>query len=70
MKIQAIAHLVITANGETQKIRVLVRENQVHRAFKLRLSGADGTQLTDESRYIESRPDLLLRLAAGKVIKL
>ena len=63
---QTIAHLIVNK----KKILVLVRIGKLNVALKLRLWGADGNFLEDESAFLESRPDVLGVLLAGKVVKL
>lgn len=68
--IQSHAHLIV--RGE--KILVLQRtvwgKYNRYRDLKLRKSGTDGDELTDESYFLEERPDILEKLRAGEVIRL
>ena len=63
---QTTGYMII--NGE--KILVLCRQKRFSRQFKIRTSGKDGNEFTDESIVFSDAPELLIKLKKGQVIEL
>ena len=53
-----------------EKILVLCRQKRFSRQFKVRKSGKDGNQFTDESIALVNEPELLAKLKKGQAIEL
>ena len=53
-----------------EKILVLCRQKRLSRQFKIRTSGKDGNEFTDESIALKDMPELLAKLKKGEVIEL
>lgn len=53
-----------------EKYLVLCRDNKYSRSLKLRKSGSEGVNLTDEGIFLSHNPDILEKLKAGKVISI
>lgn len=53
-----------------EKIKVLVRDKKYSRLLKIRLSGRDGREMTDEQEYLKDYPSLVTLLKGGASIDL
>jgi hypothetical protein len=58
----------IEIDGE--RIKVLVRNKKYSRLLKIRSSGRDGREMTDEQEYLKDYPGLVTLLKAGASIDL
>lgn len=61
---QRIGNIIVAG----EKYLVLVRDNKYSRSLKLRKTGGDGSNLTDEGIFLNQQPKLLKELKEGKVI--
>lgn len=63
-EMQSMGYVII--NGE--KILVLFRNHNVHRGLKRRMTGKDGAHLEDEEFYLDTHPDVAVRLLQGETV--